>query len=157
MKQSPETFYRSSPVGILGISCLDDKVVSIRFMPEGQDCNLTGQSELADIVVGQLIEYLSGQRRDFDIPVSATGTKFQHGVWELLSRIPFGEVRSYGEIARALGSPKAARAVGMACNRNPLPIIVPCHRVVGSDGSLTGYAGGIALKKKLLELEGVSI
>ncbi len=100
----------------------------------------------------QLREYFAGERRDFDLPLRLSGTDFQRRVWDALCTIPYGSTRTYGEIARACGSPGAPRAVGQACNRNPVSIAVPCHRVVGA-GGLTGYAGGLESKKILLELE----
>ncbi len=105
----------------------------------------------------QLREYFAGQRRVFDLPLAAEGTDFQKSVWAALSEIPYGEMRSYGDIARVIGNPKAVRAVGGANGKNPLPIVVPCHRVIGSDGSLTGFGGGLSIKKKLLRLEGVPL
>lgn len=101
----------------------------------------------------QLGEYFSGQRREFSLPLSPTGSEFQHRVWGALREIPFGELRTYGELAEMLGDRSMAQAVGSANGRNPISIIVPCHRVVGSDGSLTGYAGGLHRKEFLLELE----
>jgi methylated-DNA-[protein]-cysteine S-methyltransferase len=101
----------------------------------------------------QLDEYFNKKRKKFDIPINLDGTDFQKKVWNALLNIPYGETRSYGAIAAVTGNPKASRAVGMANNRNPIPIIVPCHRVIGHDGSLTGYAGGLELKQALLELE----
>ena len=103
----------------------------------------------------QLDAYFAGRLRRFDLPLSPQGTQFQRRVWEELCRIGWGCARSYGEVARAVGSPRGARAVGMACNRNPLLIVVPCHRVVGADGSLVGFGGGLELKRRLLELERV--
>ena len=103
----------------------------------------------------ELLEYLAGARRDFDLPLAPQGTPFQQRVWAALREIPYGQTRSYRELALATGSPRGYRAVGMANHRNPIPILIPCHRVVGADGSLTGYAGGLELKRKLLELEGV--
>jgi len=102
----------------------------------------------------QIDEYFNGKRTIFDLPLVLHGTDFQVSVWKSLQKIPFGKTRSYGEIAAAIGNPKASRAVGMANNRNPISIIVPCHRVIGQNGSLTGYAGGLELKQRLLELEG---
>ncbi|ACQ79040.1 methylated-DNA/protein-cysteinemethyltransferase [Beutenbergia cavernae DSM 12333] len=102
----------------------------------------------------QLAEYFSGTRREFDVPLAPAGTPFQLRVWDLLREIPYGETRSYGDIAAALGDPGSSRAVGLANGSNPLSIIVPCHRVIGADGSLTGYGGGIDRKRFLLELEG---
>lgn len=102
----------------------------------------------------QLLEYLSGQRRVFTLPLSPQGTPFQKRVWQALEVIPWGETRTYRDIAQAVGSPRGFRAVGMANHHNPIPIFIPCHRVVGADGSLTGYAGGLVLKQALLALEG---
>ncbi|MDR3233657.1 MAG: methylated-DNA--[protein]-cysteine S-methyltransferase [Planctomycetaceae bacterium] len=104
-------------------------------------------------VLQQLKEYFSGNRRVFEIPVALKGTPFQEEVWNVLQKIPFGETRSYGYIAAQIGRPKSYRAVGSAAHCNPVSVIVPCHRVVGSDGSLTGYAGGLELKRMLLENE----
>ena len=101
----------------------------------------------------QFDEYFDGKRKSFNLPLSLSGTEFQMKVWNALQNIPYGETISYGELAAIIGNPKASRAVGMANNRNPIPIIVPCHRVIGHDGSLTGYAGGLELKRLLLELE----
>jgi len=101
----------------------------------------------------QLQEYFDGERTSFDLPLDVQGTPFQLAVWTELQNITFGETRTYGEIARQIGKAGAARAVGMANHENPVAIVIPCHRVVGSDGSLTGYAGGLDIKKKLLELE----
>jgi methylated-DNA-[protein]-cysteine S-methyltransferase len=103
--------------------------------------------------VEQLEEYFAGQREAFDLPLAASGSPFEKAVWDAVSEIPYGETRSYGEVARAIGRPDRARAVGSANARNPLAIIVPCHRVIGSDGSLTGYGGGLERKRALLELE----
>ncbi len=101
----------------------------------------------------QLNEYFSAQRRLFDIPLEAAGSTFEKQVWHLLQTIPYGKTCSYADIARLLGKPGAARAVGGACHRNPLPIFIPCHRVIGSRGKLTGYAGGLQNKQQLLDLE----
>jgi len=101
----------------------------------------------------QLAEYLEGGRREFDLPLRLSGTPFQRRVWRALQRIPFGETRSYGEVARMVGRPGAARAVGAASGANPLAIVVPCHRVIQSDGRLGGYGGGLRLKQFLLDLE----
>ena len=104
-------------------------------------------------VAKQLHEYFAGKRRDFDIPLDVEGTAFQMKVWAELRKIPFGRTASYADIARAIGKPKAMRAVGMANGRNPVSIVVPCHRVIGADGSLTGYGGGLERKRTLLDLE----
>jgi len=102
----------------------------------------------------QLEEYFTRRRRQFDLPLAAAGTSFQQSVWQALAAIPYGELRSYRDIAQVIGNPAAVRAVGAANGRNPLPIVVPCHRVIGSNGSLTGFAGGLEIKTYLLELEG---
>ncbi|TDE97213.1 methylated-DNA--[protein]-cysteine S-methyltransferase [Occultella glacieicola] len=104
-------------------------------------------------VQGQLEEYFAGERTDFDLPMAPRGTPFQREAWAQLRLIPYGQTRTYGQIAASLGQPGAARAVGLANNRNPISIIVPCHRVIGSTGALTGYGGGIEAKKYLLDLE----
>jgi methylated-DNA-[protein]-cysteine S-methyltransferase len=101
----------------------------------------------------QFNEYFNKDRQNFDLPLILHGTDFQVKVWKALQKIPYGETRSYGELAAMIGNPKACRAVGMANNRNPISIIIPCHRVIGHDGSLTGYGGGLKLKQKLLNLE----
>jgi methylated-DNA-[protein]-cysteine S-methyltransferase len=106
-----------------------------------------------DAAAAQLREYLAGERTDFDLRLLPHGNEFEQAVWAELLRIPYGETTSYGEIARRIGHPGAARAVGRANGRNPIAIVVPCHRVIGSDGSLTGYGGGLDLKRALLTLE----
>jgi methylated-DNA-[protein]-cysteine S-methyltransferase len=102
----------------------------------------------------QLFEYFQGSRKRFDVPIVLYGTPFQKAVWTELTRIPYGETRSYKDIALAIGAAKAVRAIGGANNRNPIPIIVPCHRVIGSNGALVGYGGGLSIKEHLLKLEG---
>jgi O-6-methylguanine DNA methyltransferase len=104
--------------------------------------------------VSELEEYFSGERRKFNFPLDLRGTDFQRACWHALLAIPYGETRTYADIARAVGKPNAFRAVGMANNRNPVAIVVPCHRVIASDGTLCGYGGGLDVKRKLLELEG---
>ena len=101
----------------------------------------------------QLGEYLTGKRRDFDLPLAPAGTPFQRKVWDALLQIPYGQTRSYRQIAEAVNSPKGFRAVGMANNRNPIAVFIPCHRVIGADGSMVGYGGGLDIKKHLLRLE----
>ncbi|BDH46633.1 methylated-DNA--protein-cysteine methyltransferase [Salmonella enterica subsp. enterica serovar Choleraesuis] len=114
------------------------------------------QNPILDEAARQLAEYFSGKRRQFDLPLDFVGTEFQKQVWAALLTIPFGETRSYGELAMQIGRPKAVRAVGAANGRNPVSIITPCHRVIGSNGTLTGFAGGISAKAWLLRLEGHS-
>ena len=107
--------------------------------------------------MAQLDAYFAGELRTFSLPLEPQGTPFQHRVWAALREIPYGQTRSYGELALSLGRQGAARAVGAANGSNPLPIVVPCHRVIGQNGALTGYAGGLPIKKALLELEGISL
>lgn len=111
------------------------------------------KSHLAEMLLEQLNEYFSGIRFEFSLPIAPAGTPFMLDVWQALATIPYGELRTYGDIAVQIGRPKAARAVGMANNRNPLPIIIPCHRVIGANGKLVGYAGGVEKKEKLIALE----
>ena len=131
---------------------------------QGSECSLTGlrfgdartgrpSCLLLEQASEELAEYFAGTRRAFTLPLSPAGTEFQQAVWRALEAIPYGQTVSYRDIALRIGNPKACRAVGMANNRNPIPILVPCHRVVGADGSLTGYAGGLDTKAFLLKLE----
>lgn len=131
------------------IEASEDAILAISWMPIKGDI---GTSPLISEAVRQLEEYFAGTRTVFDIPLRPSGTEFQRRVWDALREIPYGQTRTYGEIARVCGCPNAARAVGGACHNNPISIIIPCHRVVGANG-LTGYAGGLDKKKALLELE----
>lgn len=143
--------YYPTEFGYIKIGCTPDAVTALTFVqhPEGESQPMP----LTDIVFRQVRDYLDGGRQSFDFPYILRGTAFQQKVWKALLEIPYGETRTYGEIAAAIGSPKACRAVGMANRRNPIWIVVPCHRVVGAGGSLTGYAGGLAMKEALLQLE----
>ena len=141
-----------SPIGPLTLVWVGAGLRSIRF---GRDVpHRVVEAGGTEPAVGQLLEYFDGRRMTFDVPLALEGTPFQLSVWNQLMEIPHGETRSYGEIAAAIGKPGAARAVGMANHNNPIPIIVPCHRVVGHNGSLTGYGGGLEVKAQLLALEG---
>ena len=111
------------------------------------------ETEVIKETYRQLSEYFAGKRDSFDIPIKTQGTDFQEKVWNVLKHIPYGETRSYKDIAIAIGKPKAMRAVGMANNRNPIMIVIPCHRVIGANGQLIGYGGGLDVKEKLLTLE----
>ena len=139
-----------------GIICVktEDRAQAIldRWKKSGIDLNEDNSHNRR--LISQLDAYFSGKGRRFNIPLDLQGTSFQRQVWNLLCLIPWGETRSYGQVAQALGIPKAARAVGRAVGTNPVSIVVPCHRVIGSDGSLTGYGGGLDRKVSLLELEG---
>ena len=117
------------------------------------DCDAVHDERAIARVRKQVEEYCAGTRTEFDLELAPAGTEFQRAVWNALLEIPYGETRSYGEIARAIGQPKAARGVGSANHANPIGLIVPCHRVIGADGSLTGYGGGLPLKRKLLAHE----
>jgi methylated-DNA-[protein]-cysteine S-methyltransferase len=118
------------------------------------ECQRNDRNPLLMEAARQLQAYFAGQLREFQLPLDMQGTDFQKRVWGQVGAIPYGETRSYGQIATAIGSPRAVRAVGAANGANPVPIVVPCHRVIGANGKLVGYGGGLAMKKRLLELEG---
>ena len=149
--------YVTSPLGDILVAGDDEGLRLIGF-PEGKG-RIEPQPEWArddgafEDVRTQLDEYFRGERKSFDLKLAPTGTGFQLAVLDALQRIPYGETRSYADIAASVGRPKAVRAVGAANGRNPLPIVIPCHRVIGSNGSLTGFGGGIAAKRYLLDLE----
>lgn len=144
----------SSPIGVLIIEARDDAICSIDLVRPGDSIPVsTDQLPVLQQAVRELTEYFAGQRRTFTFPMRAEGTPFQKSVWNALLTIPYGETKTYGEIAKAVENPKGSRAVGMACNKNPIMIAVPCHRVLGAGGSLTGYAGGLPIKQELLKLE----
>ena len=113
----------------------------------------TSPCPLLEEAARQLTEYADGTRESFDLPVAPTGTAFQQAVWAALRTIPYGQTRTYGDIAAQIGNPKATRAVGIACNKNPILMVIPCHRVIGKNGSLTGFGAGLELKETLLNLE----
>lgn len=148
-----------SPVGKLKLVASDRGLVAILWPDDNpRRVRLAPDSENAHHVIltkaeSQLAEYFAGKRQHFDLSLDPQGTPFQRAVWDALLAIPYGETRSYGQLARQLGNPNATRAVGAANGRNPLSIVVPCHRVVGSTGKLTGFAGGLPTKSFLLELE----
>lgn len=144
-----------TPVGPMTVMATDTAITAVRF---GRFGLLSGEActPLLRQAVGELREYFAGVRRDFTLPLAPAGTPFQQQVWAALREIPYGETRTYGWIAARIGRPKACRAVGMANNRNPIAIVVPCHRVVGSSGALTGYAAGLPVKEALLRLEAES-
>ena len=146
-----KTYYHS-PIGWIEIQALHDAVTSVIFCdePENDVCN---SSPILAECFRQLDEYFNGQRTNFDIPVDQKGTLFQQSVWNVLPDIPFGATASYGDVAKKLNAPKSSRAVGAANGQNRVWIIVPCHRVIGANGSLTGYAGGLERKKWLLDHE----
>jgi methylated-DNA-[protein]-cysteine S-methyltransferase len=141
-----------TPLGQLTLVSTSRGLASIHFgrsVPQGGVLD----PESNRVFIEQLLEYFQGRRTTFDFPLDLNGTDFQVAVWRELIRIPYGQTRTYGDIAKKLGKPGAARAVGMANHDNRIPIVVPCHRVVGHDGSLTGYAGGLHIKQQLLSIE----
>ncbi len=133
---------KQEEVGNMGKKAVEDPVA---FM----------ETDLIKKAYEELSQYLNGERKKFTVPLNPKGTEFQQKVWKVLQTIPFGETKSYGQVAVEIGNPKACRAVGMANHRNPILIMIPCHRVIGADGSLTGYGGGLSLKEFLLNLEQV--
>ena len=138
-------------LGLLEVGCTGNAVTYLRWVDgPGHPHEPT---PLSDRAAAQVRQYLAGDRQDFDLPLSPVGSDFQRAVWRALCAIPYGETRTYGEIACAIGRPTAARAVGAAAGRNPIWVAIPCHRCVGKDGALTGYAGGLWRKEKLLALE----
>lgn len=147
-----------SPVGRLLLAGDGESLVQVCFQsgprPLGPPGGWVADAAPFRAVSTQLAEYFDGRRRKFDLPLAPRGTEFQRRVWWALTEIPYGKTISYGELARRIGKPSASRAVGLANGANPLPIIVPCHRVIGADGSLTGFGGGLPIKRKLLALEG---
>lgn len=153
------TFYRyhQTPIGTLLLAS-DGEYLQLLGFPTGamkrrHDSGWEKNDEPFKAVIKQLDEYFDGSRQDFDLPLRPEGTEFQRRVWQALQQIPYGETRSYGELARYIGNPSASRAVGAANGINPIPVIIPCHRVIGSNGKLTGFGGGLETKAFLLNLE----
>lgn len=149
------TFEYTSPVGVLGLESDGAGLTRIWLPTETRWCAGPRRVDARPFgpVIEQLEAWFAGRLPAFDLALAPGGTPFQQRVWDLVTEVPWGETTTYGALARRLGKPTAYRAVGAANGRNPLPLVVPCHRVVGSDGSLTGYAGGLALKEKLLARE----
>ena len=160
MKTTPDTVYWheiDSPVGRLLLAGDAEGLIHVGFQSGPRPTQRQGDW-IADrkpfrAAIAQLEEYFAGKRRQFDLPLAPRGTEFQRRVWRALTEIPYGNTISYGELARRISKPSASRAVGLANGANPLPIIVPCHRVIGADGSLTGFGGGLPIKRQLLALE----
>ena len=142
-----------SPLGILRLHAELDELVGIDLPGRDDSAGVERRTDVLVRTAEQLAEYFAGERQQFDLPLAPRGTGFQTLVWRTLLRIPYGETWSYGELARAIRRPAASRAVGAANGRNPIPIIMPCHRVIGSNGSLTGYGGGLPIKRWLLDHE----
>ncbi|MDR0869749.1 MAG: methylated-DNA--[protein]-cysteine S-methyltransferase [Planctomycetaceae bacterium] len=148
------TVYLEMPVGTLCVEATETHITGLKLHRQPVETQFTqSRSPLTDKACKQLQEYFAGKRQAFDLPLMPEGTEFQKSVWNALQTIPFGETRSYKDIAVQIGNPKAVRAVGQANNRNPVMLVIPCHRVVGADGSLTGYAAGLDVKQKLLDWE----
>ncbi len=148
------TYFYDYLIGRIGITEKDGKITNVYITDKElpQDMQLC-ETLLLKEAARQLKSYFAGELKEFSLPLEPSGTDFMKQVWTALCGIPYGKTATYGEIAGKVGRPKAARAVGLANNRNPIPIFIPCHRVIGADGSLTGYAGGLDMKKKLLDLE----
>ena len=154
-----ETFYTTmeSPIGTLTLVGDRQALHRIDF-PTSENREPISEAWIRDDepfteAMRQLEEYFDGRRRSFDLSLAPAGTLFQREVWDALREIPYGETRSYGSLAGTIGRPKAVRAVGAANGKNPIPIVIPCHRVIGADGSLTGFGGGLDIKRRLLDLE----
>ncbi|MGN9803309.1 methylated-DNA--[protein]-cysteine S-methyltransferase [Micromonospora sp. L32] len=142
-----------SPIGEFSVATDDEVVCGAHFGRVESAADEPGD-ELARRAVTELRAYFAGELTDFGVPVAARrGSEFERAVWREMTRIPYGETLTYGEVARLVGDPGAARAVGVACNRNPVPVLVPCHRIVGAGGKLVGFGGGLPRKVRLLELE----
>ncbi len=150
-------WYYKFPIGIIGIAEDDNGITNIFFDNDNNCIDKSNfilmETTLINKTANQLYEYFNHKRKIFDVPLSIHGTEFQNKVWLSLVKIPYGETKSYQDIAKNIGNEKACRAVGNANNKNPICIIIPCHRVIGKNMSLTGYAGGIHIKKYLLDLE----
>ena len=144
----------ATPIGDLRLVSSGVALVRIEFQGQHGNNGVERWNIVLEQAAQELQEYFAGRRQTFTVPVQAEGSDFQQSVWSALRKIPYGALRSYRDIAEQLGNRRAVRAVGAANGRNPIPVIVPCHRVVGSDGRLTGFAGGLAVKRALLSLEG---
>lgn len=147
--------YTNTKIGNMAIIEEYNKIITIEINQPIKEDIIQKDTPLLKETEKQLLEYLEGKRKLFDVPLNPKGTKFMKEVWTALQEIPYGETKTYGQIAQRIGKPKAARAIGMANHRNPIPIIIPCHRVIGSNGKLVGYALGMEKKEFLLMLEGI--
>ena len=147
--------YLKTPLGLFELMATEQGICQAIFC--GEQTQQAKSNIMTDLAKQQLAEYFAHKRQVFTIPLAPQGTEFQQSVWECLARIPFGNVKAYGEVAKMLNKPKASQAVGGANGRNPITLIIPCHRVIGANGSLTGYAGGLERKLWLLNHEGAKI
>lgn len=146
-------FYYETDIGKIGIAEDGEAITHIFFKEITLEDIIISETSLLRKAYEEIQEYFLGKRKNFDLPLKPQGTEFQQRVWKVLQEIPYGSTCSYKDIAKQIGNIKASRAVGMANNKNPIPIIIPCHRVVGADGKLVGYAGGLDVKKRLLDIE----
>lgn len=146
-----EKSYFKSPIGILEIVCENKKLISLKLVDKIEDTSY--DTDFMKNIKFQLGEYFSGKRKKFNIKINPKGSDFQKKVWMELQKIPYGETKSYSQIAQNIGNKNAQRAVGAACNKNSILIIIPCHRVISKNGNLTGFACGIDVKEKLLKIE----
>lgn len=151
--ESINTLYLPSPIGTLGLEADRHGICRLAFCHTDVEYQASPAVPVLMEAKRQLDEYFAGKRKSFSLPLSFQGTTFQVRVWEALQKIPYGETWYYGQLAEAVGNPRACRAVGMANHCNPLPVLIPCHRVIGKNGSLTGYGGGLDIKEALLALE----
>ncbi|WP_294389251.1 methylated-DNA--[protein]-cysteine S-methyltransferase [uncultured Clostridium sp.] len=149
------TFYYNTKIGEIAIEENGVAITRLYFVNKDleKEVEIKEETWLMRKAIKEIKEYLEGKRNSFDLPLEPEGTEFQKKVWNVLKEIPYGETRSYGEIAKLIGNEKASRAVGMANNKNPIMIMIPCHRVIGVNGKLVGYAGGLDVKEKLLNME----
>ena len=164
MRKNIYFYETNTPIGKIGIATTenDSHITDLTWESDFENLKKENdfqicETELIKRAKKQLFEYFEGKRKNFDLPLLKEGTPFQISVWSALEKIPYGKTRSYKDIAIAINNPKAVRAVGMANNRNKIAIFIPCHRVIGMDGKLVGYGGGLHIKQFLLELEGIKI
>ena len=150
-----DLLFVDTPLGQMALAEEDGALIRLYLPGEGTPRLMPHETPLLREGREQLLAYLRGERKTFELPLAPRGTPFQCAVWEELRRIPYGTTCTYGALAVRIGNPRAVRAVGQANHRNPLPIFIPCHRVIGANGALTGYAGGLELKRSLLKLEGI--
>ncbi len=146
-------FFYETEIGRVGIASADGAITDVVLPGDEVVDAVLEETELLRDAALQLREYLAGTRREFTIPLAPQGTEFMQRVWAQLREIPYGETRCYQEVAEAIGNRNATRAVGLANNRNPIPLFIPCHRVIGKSGKLVGYRGGVEVKNRLIELE----
>lgn len=147
-------FHYATDIGRMGIAEQDGKLTNISFETDPAPVDaVVRETQAIREAQRQLAQYLAGDLREFSLPFAPQGTQFLRAVWDQLRAVAYGQTATYSQIAERAGNPRAVRAVGLACARNPLPLVIPCHRILGSSGKLTGYRGGVALKQRLLEME----